>query len=246
MSARPALRRKPSAALYFALTACAVVGASSLSAQATTMREHLDPARLRSARDSFVVMLQGKPRGWQRLTVERTAAGWQVGDAITIDSMVSQASVITLSSSLDEQSLRQEGVMRGRNMKISLDFTDGRVRGSAMTPASGPTGATAIDTSVAAGTIDDNAVTPLLAAVRYRDSLDITFPVLSSGKGTISQHRLRVVGSESVTVPAGQFDTWRVEMRAERSVVFANVTRSAPYRIVKLSNGPAFEMLLLK
>ncbi|MDZ7630799.1 MAG: DUF3108 domain-containing protein [Gemmatimonadaceae bacterium] len=99
---------------------------------------------------------------------------------------------------------------------------------------------------MADGTVDDNAVTPLLAAVRYRDSLDITFPVLSSGKGTMSEHRLRVVGSETVSTPAGKFETWRVELRAERSVVFANVTRQAPYRVVRISNGPAFEMLLLK
>ncbi len=212
----------------------------------TTLREHLDPARMRVGRDSFVVMMQGAPRGWQRLTMERDAAGWLVGDAITIDSLVRQSSIVALGADLGERSLRQEGVMRGREMKISLDFADGRVRGTSMTPSSGPAGSIRIDTTMVAGLVDDNAVTPLLSAIRYRDSLDVTFPVLSSGKGTIAQHRIRVMGVETVTVPAGQFDTWKIEMQAERSRVYAFVTRTAPYRVVKLSNGPAFEMLLLK
>ncbi|MDZ7630798.1 MAG: hypothetical protein U5K74_05410 [Gemmatimonadaceae bacterium] len=43
----------------------------SLAAQsAGPLRAHLDPARMRVGRDSFVVMMQGTPRGWQRLTME--------------------------------------------------------------------------------------------------------------------------------------------------------------------------------
>ena len=220
--------------------------ATPLAAQ-TTLRDHLDPARMRPAgRDSFVVMMQGKPRGWQRLTMERAGSGWAVGDAITIEGMVTQGSTVMLDAALHEVSLRQEGKMMGRDMKIALDFAGGRVRGSATTPSSGPTGTIQIDTAMIAGLVDDNAVTPLLAAVRYRDSLDISFPVMASGKGTVSQQRIRVTGTETVTVPAGQFDTWKVELQADRSRVYAFVTRSAPYRIVKLSNGPAFEMHLLK
>ncbi len=223
----------------------AVSAAAPLRAQAP-LRDQLDRSRLRAGTDSFVVMLQGKAKGWQRLTMARDGEGWQVGDAITIDSMVSQASVVRFDADLQERSLRQQGSMTGRDMKISLDWKDGRVRGSAMTPVSGPTGALTIDTTVAPGIIDDNAVAPLLLAVRWRDSLDFSFPVLSSGRGTVSQQRARVLGSETTTVPAGQFDTWRVELRADRSVMFVNVTKSAPYRVVKMSNGPAFEMHLLK
>jgi hypothetical protein len=223
----------------------AVSAAAPLRAQAP-FRDQIDRSRLRAGTDSFVVMLQGKAKGWQRLTMARDGEGWQVGDAISLDSIVTQSSVVSFDADLQERSLRQQGSMTGRDMKISLDWKDGRVRGSAMTPVSGPTGALTIDTTVAPGIIDDNAVAPLLAAVRWRDSLDFAFPVLSSGKGTVSQQRARVLGSERTTVPAGQFDTWRVELRADRSVMFVNITRSAPYRVVKMSNGPAFEMHLLK
>ncbi len=227
-------------ALLLAVPVAAPLGAQS------TLREAIDQSRLRVGTDSFAVIMQGKTKGWQRLTMARDGKGWQVGDAITIDSMVTQGSSIRFDADLHERSLRQEGVMMGRPMKISLDWQNGRVQGTAMTPSSGPTGSTSIDTVTLTGTIDDNAVAPLLAVVRWRDSLDFSFPVLSSGKGTVSQQRLRVVGSESTTVPAGVFDTWKIELRADRSVMIANVTKAAPYRVVRMRNGPAFEMQLLK
>lgn len=216
-----------------------------LSAQ-STLRDAIDRSRLRVGTDSFVVIMQGKAKGWQRLTMARDGTGWLVGDAITVDSMVTQGSVIRFDGDLHELSLRQEGVMMGRPMKIALDWQNGRVSGSATTPSSGPSGSTSIDTAAVTGVIDDNAVAPLLFAVRWRDSLEFAFPVLSSGKGTISQQRLRVVGSESTTVPAGVFDTWKIELRADRSVMVANVTKVAPYRVVRMRNGPAFEMQLLR
>ncbi len=210
------------------------------------LRDHIDPDRLRPGSDSFVVILQGKAKGWQRLRTTRAGDAWQFSDAITIDSMVTQESVSTLDASLAEQSLRQEGLMMGKPMKIALDWVSGRVKGTSMTPSAGPAGTLSFDTVAVTGVVDDNAVTPLLSAVRWRDSLDITFPVFSSGKGTTSNQRITVTGTEHVTVPAGQFDTWRVELRAERSRMIANVTRTAPYRIVRMRNGPAFDVQLLK
>jgi len=56
-------------AVFLALSA-----RSRLLAQ-TTLREHLDATRIRAGRDSFVVMMQGKPAGWQRLTGSRDGSG---------------------------------------------------------------------------------------------------------------------------------------------------------------------------
>jgi hypothetical protein len=231
----PSMIRASVAGLALLLSAAA----SAAHAQ-SPLAEHLDPARMTTARDSFVVMMQGRVRGWQLLTMAPDGTGWRVGDAVTIDSLVAQESDIRLDASLHERSLRQQGVMMGRGMEIALDWQDGRVRGRAQTPSSGPTGVLMIDTLVAAGTIDDNAVLPLARAVRWRDSLVIAFPVLSSGKGVVELQQLRVTGSEAVTVPAGTFDTWRVELTAGRSRVVISVMKAAPYRVVQVMNGPAF------
>ncbi|MES3036191.1 MAG: hypothetical protein V4813_19470 [Gemmatimonadota bacterium] len=239
------LRR--STALAVTLAAASLLTTARLGAQPVrgTLREHLDPTRLVAGSDSFVVIMRNAPRGWQRLSVARDGTNWLLGDALAIDGMMSQASTIRLDAALNESSLRQEGLMMGKPMRIALDTRQGRVTGTALTP-SNPAGEIAIDVPQVEGLVDDNAVTPLLAIVRWRDSLAFSFPVLASGKGTVADFTLRTLGKESVTVPAGQFDTWRVELQMERARMIANVTTAAPYRVVRMSNGPAFEMQLVK
>jgi hypothetical protein len=220
------------------------LGSATAHAQ-PLLRDVLDASRLTPARDSFVVMLQGQPRGWQRLGRTKLAAGWEFEDAVTINGMVAQSSRITMSAALAEQSLRQEGDMGGTPMRITLDFAQGRVKGVASTPTH-PAGPVAIDTVVAAGVVDDNALLSLLVAVPWRDGATVTAPYVTSGKGTIEQAALRVVSAESITVPAGTFDTWQVEMRMGQSRTLVSLTRQAPYRIVRIQLGPRFEMQLVK
>lgn len=210
-----------------------------------TLRALLDPARLTASRDSFVVLLQGQPRGWQRLVRSSTSSGWTFEDAVSVTGVVSQSSKVTMNAALAEQSLRQEGDMSGQAMRISLDFANGRVKGVANTPTH-PDGPVMIDTTVAPGVIDDNALLSLLVAVPWRDSLTLTAPYLTSGKGLIERATLRVLGAETATVPAGAFDVWRVEMTMGRSRTIASITRQAPYRIVRIQLGPSFEMQLVR
>ena len=89
-------------------------------------------------------------------------------------------------------------------------------------------------------------MTPLVAYVRWREDFSAVFPILSSGKGTVSDVSVRTLGKEQVTVPAGQFETWRVELQMGVSRLVANITTAAPYRIVRMSNGPMFEMHLVR
>lgn len=227
---------------------CTAVTLPTLTAQQLpeqSLQQHLDAARLQNVRDSFVVMMQGKASGWQRLTATRQGVEWHLGDAVVIDGFVQQSSASVLDARFEQRSLRQEGVMRGTPMKIALDFADARVTGSALTPVGGAGGAVAIDTTVAPTTLDDNAIMPLLVGVRWHDSLAFSFPVLASGKGTTNLWSVQVMGRDTTTVPAGHFETWRVEMKSGQSRSIVHVTRNAPYRVVRMQNGPAFEMRLV-
>ncbi len=211
----------------------------------TALHELLDPKRVTASRDSFVVIMQGQPRGWQRLVRRATATGWEFEDAVSVDGMVSQSSRIATNSRLAQQSLHQTGEMSGKPMRIDLTFAKGRVKGVAETP-SNPSGPVAIDTTVADGVTDDNALLSLLVAVPWRDSLVVNAPYITSGKGIMERATLRVLGTDSVTVPAGTFDCWRVEMIMGRSRSNVYITRRAPYRVVRVQLGPAFEMQLVR
>lgn len=232
---------------HLAIALLAAIPAAATAQSVSALRDHIDRAQLRAQSDSFVVLIQGTPRGWQRIGMRPIGAGWELHDAITIGAMVQQSSSITLDAALGETALRQSGVMSGRPMTIALDFANGRVRGTADTPSNGPSGARSIDTAAAATVVDDNAVTPLLTALRWRESLDIRFPVLASGKGTVMTYRLRVLGADTVTVPAGTFDSWRAELTTGASTLLLHVTRAAPYRILRMTSvGTPFDIQLAK
>ena len=153
-------------------------------------------------------------------------------------------SVVRIDAGQHEISLRQSGQMQSKPMQISPDIANGRVRGTALTPTH-PAGLLSFDTTVAVGTIEENAVMPLMSAVRWRDSLGITFPVIASGSGIVEPWSLRLLVANSTTVPAGHFDTWQVEMRTSRTRLLVHVTRAAPYRVMSMINGTAFEMQLV-
>ncbi|AMW06085.1 hypothetical protein [Gemmatimonas phototrophica] len=224
---------------------------STAHAQATALSTQVDPARLKVGVDSFAVLMRGTPMGWQTLarTRDSQTMGWELRDAIALGGMVNQESILSFTATLAERTLRQSGVMRGAPMRIALDFVpaaDGvRIIGQSATPTSAG-GVLAIDTVVPVGTVDDNAVTPLLAAVRWREGLDLRVPVLTSGKGTVAEYRLRVLRADTVTVPAGHFDVWRIEQQAERSMVTLFVTRTAPYRLVRMQeSGMSLDIVLV-
>lgn len=141
--------------------------------------------------------------------------------------------------------LDREGLILGKPMRIALDVQQGRVTGKAMTP-SNPDGELAIDLPQVEWLVNDNAFAPLLASVRSLEGLEFSFHVLASGKGTVSEFTLRTLGKKSVTVPAGQIKPWRLELQIVRARMIANVTTTAPYRMVRMGNGPAVEMQLVK
>jgi len=221
-----------------------------LQAQApSTLPSLLDRSRLAVGVDSFVVMVQGKPLGWQRHARARIADGWEIRDAIALGGMVEQESIVQLAADGQQRTLRQRGVMRGKPMAIALDFTATpggmRVRGTADTP-SNPQGVLSIDTLLPAATVDDNAVTPLLLALPWRETMHVTVPVVASGKGTLQPTHLQVVGAETVTVPAGTFAVWRVVQESGGARVQFDITRQAPYRLVRMQQlGTPLEIVLV-
>ncbi|MBL0938454.1 MAG: hypothetical protein IBJ03_06155 [Gemmatimonadaceae bacterium] len=221
------------------LSSVAGVAAAQTAPHAAPLHTYLDASRVVATRDSFVIMANGRVAGSQRYEIAKLPKGWRFIDAVTLGTDVEQQSHIETDAQLREITLEQKGRMRNQPMAISLKMTGGRVQGLSQTPTSGPNGM-AVNTEAPDGVVDDNAVVPLLWAMRWREGLDIRFPVISSGKGDVSTYRLRVIGADTTTVPMGHFNTWRAELEAERFAMVLHVTRDAPHRMVRISikNAP--------
>lgn len=204
-------------------------------------------ATLTARSDSFVVMVQGNPLGFQRTTIERTEGGFRIVDDVQIGPIMTQHTEVELGLDGALRSTRQTGQVRGQSASIEIMYHDGRAKGSATTPSVGGPATIAIDTTVAAGAIDDNLITALLPALDWASGVSFTLPVFLSGKGYEQSVTLTVKGTEKLTVPAGTFDVYRVDLSGGQAPVAMYVTTDTAHRLVKIApQGTPLEFVLAK
>lgn len=197
--------------------------------------------------DSFVVMVQGNPLGFQRTTIERTESGFRIVDDVQIGPIMTQHTEVELGLDGGLRSTRQTGQVRGQNATIDITYHDGRAKGSATTPSASGLVTTAIDTTLGTHAIDDNIITALLPALELTSGASFTLLVFLSGKGHEQSIVLTVRGTEKLTVPAGTFEVFRVDLSGGQAPVAMYVTTEAPRRLVKIApQGTPLEFVLAK
>jgi hypothetical protein len=207
----------------------------------------LDVSKLVARTDSFSILVQGNPFGYQKSTLTKTADGFQYVEESQIGPILTQKTEIALSGAGEVLTIAQAGKMQGQDTKIDVTVADGHASGSATTP--GPQGmrTVTVDTDVPSGIIDDNGLSALLPALAWSADASWSFPVLSSGDGTVKTYTLKVAGTESVTVPAGTAETYKVELSGGQQPVTMYITTAAPHRIMKITvAGAPIEVVRVK
>ncbi|MEP6573977.1 MAG: insulinase family protein, partial [Gemmatimonadota bacterium] len=204
----------------------------SLSAKPAPLA--LDPALLVARRDSFVVLVQGKPLGWQLATVERQGDTVRYREQTELANLIQQTTEVRMSANAEMSETHQTGKARGQNTRIDLRYAGGRVKGDAV--VAGPQGPKpfTVDTAVPAGILDDNSIQALLPAFPLAANAKWTLTVFASGENQIKPLELAVIGTEKVTVPAGTFDVYRVRLSGADQAVNFLLTTAMPHRIVKI------------
>ncbi|NUQ20358.1 MAG: hypothetical protein HOQ09_05290, partial [Gemmatimonadaceae bacterium] len=207
----------------------------------------IDVAKITAARDSFTVLVQGNPFGSSVRSVEKGADGVKVTEHSVVGPFVSQTTELVIGSDGAMRSVTQRGTVQGMETKIDATYSNGRVKGSATTiGASGPK-SVSYDTTVVAGTIDDNALTTVIPTLAWSKNASFALPVFASGDGVARSITLKVSGTQTVTVPAGTFETYLVEMSGGPVPVNLYVTTAEPHRLVKTAPvGPPLEIVLAK
>jgi hypothetical protein len=229
---------------YVTLVALLTAASASLGAQSPGP---VNFATLTARTDSFVVMVQGNALGFQRTTIERTENGFRVVDDVQIGPIMSQHTEVEFAADGAMRSTKQTGQVRGQNTSIDIAYHDGRAKGSATTPTMMSVMTIAIDTTVAAGAIDDNLITALLPALDWSPTASFVVPVFLSGKGYVQSLTLAVRATEKLTVPAGTFDVYRIELSGGQAPVSMFVTTDSAHRLVKIApQGAPLEFVLAK
>ena len=193
-----------------------------------------DRSQVVARSDSFQALVQGNVLGGQ------TAKVVTDGDSIvytesTVIGQFQQLSTVVLNSDLSIRRTDQTGLVQGQHTEIHLTYAGGRVKGTSQSPQPGGPRTITVDTTVAAGAVDDNALAVLLPALPLAQGKTFNLNVFSSGEGTTKVVSVKVAAIENVVVPAGTFPAYRLELSGMQLPIVMHVTQQAPRRLVRVA-----------
>jgi zinc protease len=209
-----------------------------------------DRAQVVTRSDSFQVVIQGQPMGSMvaGTVVSRDSVVYREVTSIA-GGQVQQNTIVHFNpADLSVTQIDQTGSTQGQTADIHLTYAGGRVKGKATTPQQSGTPSTVeIDTTIAPGTYDDNALNTLIPALPLIAGQTINLGVFESGKGQSKIVQLKVSDGGSVTVPAGTFQTFRLDVSGGQVPIAMYVAKDTPRRIVKIEFvGAPFVFELVK
>jgi zinc protease len=197
----------------------------------------LDPGLLSTGRDSFVVQIEGKPAGVRTTMLQRTPDSLTFTEALTVEPEAATLITVVLDpTDLTMKRMDQTGHAGPQRSEMHLRFAAGRVTGSAVIPqpSSQPEEVT-IDTTLAAGPCYTEFASSLIVrALPLRPGAAFSFPVLSVGDRSIKTLTVQVGGVDSVSVPAGTFRAFKVDVSGGGVPFVFYVSESAPRRVLKV------------
>jgi hypothetical protein len=207
----------------------------------------VDITKLAERADSFTVNVQGNPMGWQTSALVRTPTGFAYRTAVQLGAMMQQKQETTFGRDLKPVAVKGTGQVQGMAMNIDLAYSGGRVKGSTVKP--GPTGlqTVAVDTTVAPGVLDDNMLGALVPALAWAPNAKFAVSSFDAGTNSVRPITMSVAGTESITVPAGAFQVYRVDLTGQSQPLTLYVTTASPHRVVKMAPvGQPIEFVLVK
>ena len=222
-----------------------VMSPSDLVQKATALP--VDITMLAERADSFAVLVQGNPLGHQTTSLKKTATGFSYRTSMVLGAMMQRVVETTFGADLVPRSTKGGGKMQGKDVSVDVTYANGRAKGTAVAP--GPTGmkSVAVDTTIAPGVLDDEMVLALVPGLRWAPNAKFTVGAFDASEGATRQISLSVAATESVTVPAGTFPVYRVELTGQSQPMTLFVTTAAPYRIVKMTlAGTPVEFVLAR
>ncbi|HEX9703863.1 MAG TPA: pitrilysin family protein [Gemmatimonadales bacterium] len=197
----------------------------------------LDPTQLVARTDSFRVLFQGNPMGVQVGTLRRTADSMVYSETMSMGPAGQQQTTVVLDpADLSMRQVDQTSAFGAQRGEVHLQYAAGRVKGNATVPQrTGPPKAFTVDTVLAPGTIDDNALGVLVPALPLAAGSTLSVSAFSSGTGGVKVYTLKVGAPESVTVPAGTFQAYRIDITGGQAPIQMFVSTDTPRRVIKIA-----------
>lgn len=122
----------------------------------------------------------------------------------------------------------------GQEIVIDTTYSGNKLSITAQTPDRGEQSA---EIDVPADAYDNDQALYLWRTLPYAEGYEAAYTNIVAANALKPVVKLTTVGRESVTVPAGEFETWKVELEAGQQKQVFWVGTEAPHYLVQYDNG---------
>ena len=192
----------------------------------------LDASAIKPMTLVYGVVFQGNPVAENTMVVSRAnEAGKDVVKVTSNTSGMITASneLIFEAKSFAPVSWNMEMQMGPQTMSGKLAYANGKITGTAKLPQ----GDKAIDAAAPAGTLLSGMDQFALMLNNFATTKELSLPVFNMQTGTVSNFTAKLVGESKVTVPAGSFDVYELDVSGAEGSTKVFVSKTAPNLIVK-------------
>ncbi len=181
---------------------------------------------------TYDVFMQDESAGSITYSLERDRDSW-VARAEMATEVITQDQELRFSyDGLEAQSLEQESSQQGARVSASLRLQDGRLVGGAdLPPQAG--GSRTFDQALSADVLLPGMDEYVLAASSLAEGEELSFTAFDLIAGEVIPVTFRVTGTETLTVGAGTFDTYRVETVGGPAPLVLHLRKSVPHILVR-------------
>ncbi|HEV7590206.1 MAG TPA: insulinase family protein [Longimicrobium sp.] len=188
--------------------------------------EHFDYAKVAPSTLAYQVAFQGNPVGSQTVALARDGDGWTRTNEVQFGP-VHQALVTRFGPGFAPIS-HTETVTGPAAGTASVALTGGRFRGEAKLPPQ-MGGEKTYDVAAVPGAVLEGMDEVMLGVADLAQGKTIAIPQFNTGTGSVDAVSFRVTGVETVTVPAGTFPAFRVEVAGKQAPMVVWLRQAAPH-----------------
>jgi len=197
----------------------------------------LDAAQFAAHTDSSRVVIQGNPVGFTVSEIRRPAPDSLVyaeRSNLATGTFQQQTTLVLEPASGMVRQVDQVTTQQGQKAETHLTYAGGRVKGASAAPQ--PDGSVKrfeIDTVLPPGTVDENAVPFVVPALPLAPGKTFAMTFFTPSENAIKVLTFKVGAPEAVTVPAGTFQGFRIDVTGSRVPFTMYVGTDAPRRLLK-------------
>lgn len=194
--------------------------------------ERYDGERLRPGTRTYRLLVQDNPLGTVTEVLARDGDDWVASSTTEAAGTSQEVEVRFSAADMTPVSSVTRMSQPGATIEADLEYVDGRVTGRLELPEQ-MGGARDVDNAVPQGTLLPGMDSYIIAVADLAEGRSITLPVFDMMSGSVTSITMAVTGVESVTVPAGTFSTYRIELTGGPQAMTVFVRQDAPHIMVR-------------